>query len=216
MMCVQGGGIKESAERESAAFTGIQLRFDGQVNVSQGLRSEIIVIAPPHMQPFIKTEVIDGELVISSTKCLVNAAKDVSIFVTIPRLTHLKIFGDGQINGLNKFSAVDLDVLIEGSGKIKLLADLSSVEIKMNGSGLVNLAGKAESNYMEIKGSGKLQLFELNSDFTYIDLDGPANIEVYTRNNLNIRANGHGEIMYKGKPAVEHRFLGNAKLIDMN
>ena len=216
MMCVQGGGIKESAERIATTFTGIQLRFDGQVNVSQGQRAEIIIIAPPHIQSLIKTEVVEGELVISTTKCLLSAAKDVSIFVTLPRLTHLKIFGDGQINGLNRFSADDLDVQIEGSGKIKLLADLASVEIKMNGSGLVNLSGKAESNYMEIKGSGKLQLFELNSDFTYIDLDGPANIEVYTRNNLNIRASGNGEIMYKGHPAVEHRFLGNAKLIDMN
>jgi len=216
VMCVRGGGIKESAERTTTIFTGIQLRFDGHVNVSQGNRTEIIIIAPPHIQPLIKTEVIDGQLIISTSKCLLSAAKDVDIFVTLPRLTDLKIIGDGQINGLNKFSAVDLDVQIEGGGKIKLLADLSSVEIKLNGSGLVNLAGKAESNYMEIKGSGKLQLFELNSDFTYIDLDGPANIEVYTRNNLNIRANGNGEIQYKGKPAVEHRFLGNAKLIDMN
>lgn len=216
ILCVQGGGIKESTERENAGFSGIQLRFDGHVNVSQGNRTEIIVIAPPHIQPLIKTEVVDGELIISATKCLLSASKDVDVFVTLPRLTHLKVFGDGQINGLNKFTAVDLDVQIEGGGKIKLLADLSSVEIKMNGSGLIHLAGKTESNYMEVKGSGKLQLFELNSDFTYIDLDGPANIEVNTRNNLNIRANGSGEIMYKGKPAVEHRFLGNAKLIDMN
>lgn len=216
MLCVQGGGIKESAERETTSFTGIQLRFDGHVNVSQGNRTEVIIIAPPHIQPLIKTEIVEGELIISTTKCLLSAEKDVDIFVTLPRLTHLKVFGDGQINGLNKFSAVDLDVEIAGGGKIKLMADLSSVEIKLNGSGLVNLAGKTESNYMEVKGSGKLQLFELSSDFTYIDLDGPANIEVNTRNNLNIRANGNGEIAYKGKPAVEHRFLGNAKLIDMN
>ncbi|GEM_PF-1894670 len=214
--CVRGGGIKESQERNAVAFTGVHLQFDGHVNVSQGNRSEVIIIAPPHIQPLIKTEIIDGELVISSTRCLLEAAKDVDIFVTLPRLTHLKIKGDGQINGLNKFTSADLDVEITGGGKIKLLAEMSSVEIKVNGSGLVNLSGKAESNYMEVKGSGKLQLFELNSDFTYIDVDGPANIEVYTRNNLNIRANGNGEILYKGKPSVEHRYLGNARVVQVN
>lgn len=186
------------------------------VNVSQGSRSEIIVIAPAHIQSLIKTEIIDGELIISTSKCLLDASKDIDIFVTLPRLTHLKILGDGQINGLNKFTAADVDVQIEGSGKIKLMADMASVEIKMNGSGLVNLAGRAESNYMEVKGPGKLQLFELSSDFTYIDLDGPANIEVYTRNNLNIRASGNGEIQYKGRPAVDNRFIGNTRLVEAN
>lgn len=214
--CVQGGGIRESQERSLVGFTGIQLQFEGNVNVSQGNRFEVLVIAPPHIQALIQARVIDDQLVLSSDRCLSDAIKDVDIFVTLPRLTNLTVRGDGQINGLNKFTSTDLDVQIVGAGKIKLLAELASVEIKVNGSGLVNLSGKAESNYVEVKGAGKLQLFELNSDFTYIDLDGPASIEVYTRNNLNIRANGNGEILYRGRPELQHQQLGNARILQVN
>jgi hypothetical protein len=207
-------------EREVPAFHSVDLRTVGSISLTQGDAQSLVVRADSNVLRYLKTEVQEGVLVISSRR---NIRRDDAPEITIEmkQVRSLGISGSGEIQGQNRIVSKSLDLVISGSGTIMLelnAEQLSSkvsgsgdmfleVEAKtltthISGSGDVELSGKSADLDVKISGSGSLSAYDLETLNAHIKISGSGSCRVHARELLDVNISGSGDVVYMGNPKV--------------
>jgi hypothetical protein len=123
---------------------------------------------------------VAGTLVIGDTGSFTTRAP-MSVEVSVPSLTALKLSGAGQISvtGIN----------------------VPQLTLTVSGSGLVYAAGTATRLDVTISGDGQAQLSRLTARDVHAVVTGSGLIQVTATTSLNAAVPGDGEIVYGGNPS---------------
>lgn len=153
--------------------------------------------------------------------------KYVRLYLTVDRLTEVKLYGSGDIEFERKFVAENLDVHLQGTGDIKFhqslectenlnlsLEGTGDIELERNASGktvTVSLRGTGDIKSqgtlrsqtkmkLDIKGSGDVELNEMKAYNAEISLAGTGNLEVENAQLTTLKAElkGSGNMELKG------------------
>ena len=103
---------------------------------------------------------------------------------------------------MERFEKASLGVRISGSSDAHLrrLAT-QSLDIGISGSGGVAGDGSAARLKVRIAGSGDVELSDMASDEVSITIAGSGDAQVYSRQSLDARIAGSGDVSYRGDPA---------------
>jgi len=117
--------------------------------------------------------------------------------VAMPQLDNIIIRGSGDVIGSGVIKGNTLDIVVLGSGDIRLDVDYDTINIKMIGSGDVTLKGQCKMINATLTGSGDLRIPELHYDQS------------------RFTSTGTGEIMsdeYKG--AISYSYSSERKCVE--
>lgn len=117
--------------------------------------------------------------------------------VAMPQLDKIIIRGSGDVIGSGVIKGNTLDIVVLGSGDIRLDVDYDTINIKMIGSGDVTLKGQCKMINATLTGSGDLRVPELHYDQS------------------RFTSTGTGEIMsdeYKG--AISYSYSSERKCVE--
>jgi hypothetical protein len=185
--CVQvgpsviGSGVAKNEPRDTGDFTAVQNDISANLDIAVGQGTSVIVEGDDNILPFIKTEVRNGVLVITSNTSI-QTRSALKVTITTPQLSHLAINGSGDAN-IRGLSGGEFDGSINGSGNI-------------NATGTVDkLAGR-------INGSGGLQFKDLSAQSATINITGSGNARVDAATSLSASITGSGDISYKPNSAM--------------
>lgn len=128
------------------------------------------------------------------------------IFVKINGSGNAKLNGNGQ----------SLSANIDGSGDFRIVTELAKSSFRINGSGDVFTSGRSTSNIIHIDGSGDFYGFNLETETTSAYIDGSGNTEVWATENLFVKINGSGDVIYRGWPSINLNGSGSGNLINGN
>jgi len=96
--------------------------------------------------------------------------------VAMPQLDKIIIRGSGDVIGSGVIKGNTLDIVLLGSGDIRLDVDYDTINIKMIGSGDVTLKGQCKMINATLTGSGDLRIPELHYDQSRFNSTGSGEI----------------------------------------
>lgn len=185
---VTGSGKSVTIKRELPAFTGVEIRTSGKLEVTVGKAAPIEITADDNIAPLIKTEVTGGILLITSDKSF-NTKGDLKFSVGVADLKSLAILGSANAN-------------IAGVSGDELALDIS-------GSGDATVAGKTERLTVNVKGSGDVKALKLASRNATVSIAGSGDVEVSASEALTASIMGSGDVKYAGSPKVTKNITGS-------
>jgi len=176
----QGSGIAATQTRAVAPFSSLDLAGSNIVTVTVGAPQSVVVHADTNLLADITTRVAAGTLIIGDTGSF-TARAPMSVQVSVPVLTTLKLSGSGQIS-------------VTGINTPRLTVTLP-------GSGILNAAGTATQLYITLGGSGEAQLGQLIARDVHAVVSGSGLIQLTATTSLNAAVPGTGTILYSGNPS---------------
>ena len=204
--------------RDVSAFSEISLKVDANVHLKQGSTQLIELNGRATTLEKLVTEVKERKLVIryqNESKFSKWKPGPVDIYVTMPQVDALVVSGSGSIVSEGIIESRILDLIISGSGNIKL-GDLKSekVSAKVSGSGNLSLSGTKLAAELKalISGSGNLKAIDFPTDNVDMKVSGSGNCWVNASKKLVANLLGSGNVIYRGNPAVETTILGSGKV----
>ena len=176
---IVGSGVEKKEIRNVNMFNGISMNIGGDVQVKYGKKPIIHIVADENILSMISTDVINGSLKISSTGSF-SSKSGVKINIEVPNITSVANNGSGKIT-INSVAQNKLSISLNGSGSAKAIGSVADLSGKINGSGNLMLKMLKVSNCdMKINGSGTAF--------------------VSVANELSVKINGSGGILYYGEP----------------
>lgn len=202
-------------KREVSAFTEISLRIGANVHLKQGNTQSVEVKGKEATLAKLITEVSDRKLVIrypnDSWFSKWNPGT-VDVYVTMPQIDGLSVSGSGSIISDGVIESRILDVMVSGSGDVKL-GDLKAEKVSatVSGSGNVHLLGKQNAAELKavISGSGNIKASDFPADNVDVKIVGSGNCRVNSVKKLFARLAGSGNVTYRGNPSIDSSVAGS-------
>lgn len=218
--CLDGNGSITEEERNLSEFTGVISEGEYDVYIVIDSVSKVRIEADENLIPYIRTFVKDDKLVIDNgtRRCLRNRNDEpIRIYVHTSDLFNIELDGSGIIYS-DYFIYVDyLKIELNGSGIIDLRdIDALEMDILLSGSGEIELWGIVGEGSMDIPGSGKIKAYHLEQDVCYASIAGSGDMYVFVYDLLDANISGSGNIFYKGNPRINLRISGSGSLVDNN
>ena len=194
--CLQGQGEVVSVTRDASGFNVIESNIVGNIVLRQGLQYELRLEAQPNILELINTRVVNERLLLSLDECF-NSAQGITLYITLPELTEINLFGVGNVTMENDFEVDQLDVSLTGVGNIAL-------------------RGLANEINLVTTGVGEIRAFNMPTDICTVTITGEGNIEVFVQDSLEVNIEGVGTVYYKGNPTITIQSGGSGSVIDAN
>lgn len=200
------------------AFSGISLTTDYAVYLKQGSKQSVKIEASQKVIDELNMKVSDGVWTIkpkSNKSWGWNSYKNkekVKIYITIPKITALRVTGSGDIKGQTDLDVNDLKLVITGSGSIHATINGDDLKSTISGSGDMYLKGQAATLKQTITGSGDLKASDLKVKTAEIKITGSGTSKVNVSNDLNVRITGSGDVHYSGSPKVNSKITGSGNV----
>ena len=215
---ITGNGNMKKETREVSGFTGIALSGNMNVQLSYGTSNTISVEGDENVLPYIETKVEDGVLQVrTKNKTSLNTRNKLMVYVSLTKLTVLKVSGSGNITGDGDFSNDGkTNIALSGSGNINVgMNSFNETAIAISGSGNVTLKGKSTNNIeAAISGSGNIDCSDVACNDVSAHVSGSGNIKVFANKSIDAKVSGSGSIYYKGSATnISLKSSGSGKII---
>jgi hypothetical protein len=121
--------------------------------------------------------------------------------------------GSGSILCGNVFGPAEVDFRHSSSGRISaVLLDVVDLDVGMNGSGRVELSGYGEFAEYSLSSSGRIDAFDMEISDVKATNSGSGDIFVWAIDLLDATVTGSGDIVYMGNPEVTIRDTGSGNV----
>lgn len=215
---IVGNGNMKKESRNVGKATGVALSGNLNVQIAYGTSETISVEADENLLPYILTSIEDGILTVKTkNKTGLKSKSRLIVYVSLTKLTELKVSGSGNMNGSGDFSNDNkTNISISGSGNINLHMDsFNETNIAISGSGNVILKGNNTNNIdATLSGSGNIDCTEISCNDVFAQVSGSGNIRVFANRRVNAKVSGSGNIYYKGAAKdINLKSSGSGKII---
>jgi hypothetical protein len=146
----------------------------------------------------------DGFTSIKNGTLVIDGSPGNQLIVTMPVLKKIEIGGNGSVNGQSKFNTDDIELQVDGDGKITLDVEAKKVKASIAGFGKITLSGTADETDFSISGSGKIDALSLNTQRSNVNISGMGKCLVDVTDELNTDITGTGTVSYKTLPKTKN------------
>lgn len=213
--------MRKTEARSVSGIDRVQLRDIGEVHITQGDFESLSVEADEKVLPKIKTDVIDGCLVISiggdrlsllgmGLKQLTSGL--IRFKLQVRQLSGVDVPGAGTVRA-EKLSSPALKVRLAGAGAIELGGlSVGKLTVELAGAGKIELEGAAESQDVHLSGAGSYQGVRMETRRGKVNVSGVGGATVNVQEELDVTISGLGGVQYKGAPKMQTSISGMGRL----
>lgn len=185
----------------------------GKVYLKQGDKEFLKIEADENLIGLFSATVENDTLTIEQKlHSYFSDAKTANFYITVKNLDSLSLYGRGEIvsEGPIKFERAKINV--SGTGKLDLDLQGQELVVKMLGASQAKLRGKIDNQKVAINGAGTYDALDLETNETYLSLNGSSNASVNVKDDLVVKIFGSGTVKYKGKPEIEQSVSGSGTI----
>ena len=213
---------RPEADRETrsvGAFTEISLVGSAHAVVKQGRPQSVVVEASKEDLADFETEVKSGQLRLGyrqkPDKGMFNYQSHgpVTVYVTVPSLTALRVGGSGRLELNGPLEADALVLAVSGSGDL-LVPQLRAgrLETNVSGSGDVTVGGTCPGNEIRISGSGKVRAHDLKTETSRARISGSGNAHIFASRSVEGAISGSGNLYVAGGASLNSSTHGSGRV----
>lgn len=232
---VSGSGQIVTESRQVSHFEAVNLKWTGELYITQGDRESLTIEADDNVLPYIKTGVFGNTLEISMDfrdHITVHPSRPVKYYLMVKDIRKIELSGSGKVfsdflvtDNLNLDVSGSGDILIEraeakglntdvsGSGGIRFKQlKTDELNVRLSGSGKTTLAGQAVQFIINISGSGNLDASEMEAHNARVKISGSGKSLLNIHDQLDIEISGSGDVTYTGDPQITQHITGSGKI----
>ncbi len=199
---ISGNGNVEEETRDISGFTGVLVSSGIDVILSEGDNFEVRVVADENLMEVIETSLNGKMLEVGTDRVNIRNAKSKKVYVTLPKLTALKISSAGDCEGQNLFHCDHLELGVSSAGDLSLEVEASRIDLGISSSGDARLAGKADVFNASLSSAGDLHAFDLVAGQVKVDVSSAGGARVHATDEISMSASSAGNIYYRGDARV--------------
>lgn len=124
------------------------------------------------------------------------------IVIYTPNINQIKHNGNGCIYSNNQFINAKTQINIDGNGKLDLNINTELLEVNSIGNANIILNGKSQNTNIKLIGNQNVNLSNLKSFNSNINIGGNSKLSTDTENNLKIEIIGNSEIELIKNPKI--------------
>ncbi|GAB3876257.1 head GIN domain-containing protein [Hymenobacter segetis] len=210
--------LSDRETRSVGSFTEISLGGSARVVVKQGSPQSVVVEASKEDLADFETEVKSSQLRLgfrqSSGRMFSNKSHGpVTVYVTAPSLTALRVGGSGKMEVNGALQADAMTLAVSGSGDL-LVPQLKAghLETAVSGSGDVTVGGTCPSNEIRISGSGKVKAHDLKTETSRARISGSGDAHVYASRTADASISGSGNMYVAGGAQLSSAVHGSGRI----
>jgi hypothetical protein len=208
----------ESTPSETRLFsglTGLHHKAFGSIQITQGEKDELRIVADPEIRSRIITDVRDGILIIRHDndfldwiKTWTSNLEPLRFFLTMREIHSLKLSGAGSLKAPS-IQSDSLELVNSGAGS-QMIENLvaTSFKVELSGAGSIDVAGKTVQQDIKLSGAGSYNAGRLESQKATVRLSGIGSASVWVKESLDTNLSGIGSVEYRGEPQVTKRITG--------
>ena len=211
--------LAERETRSVSPFTEISLGGSARVVVKQGSPQSVVVEASKDDLADFETTVQASRLRLSfrsqEGKMFKNKSYGtVTVYVTAPSLTALRVGGSGKLEVSGALEANDMTLAVSGSGDL-VVPQLRAgrLETAVSGSGDVTVGGTCPSNEIRISGSGKVRAHDLKTETSRARISGSGDAHVYASRTADAAISGSGSVYVAGGAQLSSSTRGSGRMV---
>ena len=200
---IKGNGKVISEKRTTASYDGIAITGFFDVELVSGKEGNITIKGEENFLPYIKVEVVDKVLKISTEKNkYISTSKGSEIVIVVPfeSIDQVSLTGSGDVVTKNSIKSKSFSAKLIGSGDMNLNVESNDFDVNLSGSGDMVLTGKTENFNSNLNGSGDIDAGDLKAKNAKITVSGSGDSKVFCSESLYARVSGSGDIEYIGDP----------------
>ena len=213
-------GTQPAAQRETravGAFTEINLGGSAHVIVKQGSPQSVLVEASPEALADFETLVKDKQLRLGyRDRSIMGSRKDrgpVTVYVTAPDLTALRVGGSGKLEVDGPLRVDALTLAVAGSGDLRVpQLTAASLETAVAGSGDVLVSGSCPRHEIRISGSGQVKAHDLKTETSRVRISGSGDAHVYASKVAEAAISGSGNVLVAGGGQLSSSVRGSGRI----
>ena len=191
-------------------FSRIVVSGNAKVFLTQGAIQQVKVETNNQLNN-VTTIVNSGKLKIDG--------KPSTIYITIPEIEEINVSGLGDIRSDSMIHGNSLMINISGKGKIIAPLSFLKIEGNISGSGKMKLSGQVQELNLNISGKGTIDAVELKVQNADFNISGIAKASVDVSNQLDLGISGVGSVYYKTEPKIINKHIsgiGKYGIIETN
>jgi len=207
----------ERKEFEVHGFDAVDLRWIGDLVLTQGAGESLAVEGDPELVRKLSARVDGGTLLLELghdwLERLVEGLRflgrqSLTYHVGIDTLKRLAVTGSGNVRA-DRLQADALTLSVSGRGNVRV-DDLTARElhIRIAGRGEMQLSGKAAEARVDIAGSGEVELPDLELARATVRIGGHGEAELRVSDELDVSISGYGRVRYHGDPRIRQSIAG--------
>lgn len=211
---VKGNGKTINKTRNVGSFDGVGVSGSFDVILVAGNEGKLELSVEENLEPYLITEVKDGNLKIRWKKGVnIRTSKNTIVTVHFKNINSLAMSGSGDITSKDVIKGNSLKMAVAGSGDIKIDMDVQMAKSAISGSGDIKLSGKATEFEAAVSGSGDVEAYDLKTEKAELKVAGSGSIGISVEKEIVARVSGSGDIKYKGQPRIEDiKVSGSGKI----
>lgn len=188
---VRGSGVMKTESRKASGFTSVVGVGSEEIVIQVGKPFAVTVTGDDNIVPLIETKV-QGTTLRVGGKSNYSTKKGVRVTVSMPSLASMRLLGSGTMSATG-LAAKNLDIVLDGSGRM-------------------SATGRVDSLKSELNGSGEIDLTKLGVSSADLVLAGSGRMRADVRDRLDATIAGSGEIVYRGTPKVNQSVTGSGAI----
>ncbi len=209
---VEGTGEPVTKTIVVSMLNGITVDGPMDVRVTRGDTQRVQIIAQGELIDLVKTKVDNGMWKISTSKSF-TTNREFTVHLTVPMLNSVVIEGSGDVMSEGVYGSGKTYLSVNGSGGIAIdTLHEGLLEVLIDGSGSIRVNGTCRELDLTGRGSGSLKGLGLAANEAGIDLEGSGDAEVTVISRLEARITGSGSLRYRGKPEVDTKVEGSGSI----
>ncbi len=197
---VTGSGNVITEYHEVGDFHGIEAGAGLNVYVEFGeMSNEVEVIADENLHEYIKVEVINGILKITSRRNIRKASSK-DVFVQAGTIDELEVSSAADFIGENLLIARDIDIEVSSAADLELELEAETARIEVSSSGSVYIRGRAQRLLADVSSAGDLDASDFIVEEADVEASSAADARVHVTEKIRAEASSAGSVRYKGNP----------------
>jgi hypothetical protein len=194
---------QNSEIRDLTGFDAVVTSNGIDVNVTQGDRFRVEVVAPSASLASVLTELEDETLVIRlDRKRSVGFGwfGSATVNVTMPIVHGLSASGGADLRSTDPLTGDSLVVSAAGGSDVSLEVVFDALEATASGGSDVRLTGKVGTLRTQASGGSDLDAHQLTANNAAIGSSGGSDTSITVLDSLTVTASGGSDVVYSGEP----------------
>lgn len=211
----------ETRRFEVSGFDAIELRWFGDLVVSQGDSEGLEVEGDAELLEKVHARVDGGTLVLELGQDWLErlfgglrflGRSPLVYRVKVSSLRRVAVSGRGTLT-MPSLETDELTLAVSGQGEMRI-DDLRARElaVRISGRGEMALKGAVDDARIDITGSGEVEFPGLRSKRARVRISGHGEAEVNAEEDLDVGISGYGRVRYHGDPKVTQSIAGAGRV----
>lgn len=203
--------------REVAAFRAVELRYFGQLHLTQGPEPGVEVEGDPDVLAKVHARVSGNTLILEigenwlerlTSGVMLIANRPLHYHVTAPAFDRIAVSGKGEVDAA-ELRGPHLELVASGLADMRLDGlEVDTLQAQISGRGTFDLKGQAGELSLRVSGSGEVQGGALACQEAEVRVSGQGNATLRVAKRLDVRISGIGHVRYHGDPVVTRAISG--------